>query len=123
MEPQGLGIYFYDDRIRLFGKTMEDLGYPKYIHLLLMKEEKLLLIEGCDKRDNDTFKVSKRKDEGEWRYRISCKAFVKYLALLIGVPYPSESLWFQESIKRDEKTVIINLNKYQVLPYYSQQEQ
>ncbi len=123
MELQGIGIYFFDDRIRIFSKTMEDLKYPKYIHLLIMRKEKLLLIRGCEKRDNDTFKVMKRQDGGEWRYRISSKAFVIYLASLIGVPYPSDSLWLQEAIKKDENTVLINLSNYQVLPYYSEREQ
>ena len=90
MTNRGLAIYFHDERIRIFNKTIEDLGYPKYIHIFIKEKEKQLFIRRSDTRDNDTFKISYSKLDGEWRYRINLRQFVNYLAGVIGVPFPSD---------------------------------
>jgi len=117
MTNRGMAIYFHDERIRIFNKTIEDLGYPKYIHLFINETKKQLFIRRADSRDNDTFKVSYSKTGGEWRYRISSKWFVRYLADVIGVPFPSESLWFEGTLLPDGITVAIDLNQYHVTEY------
>jgi hypothetical protein len=118
MSNRGLAIYFYDERIRIAEKTFEDLRYPRYIHLFINEKEKQLYIRAAEMRDNDTFRVSVSKRGGEYRYRISSKRFVKYLAAVVGVPFPSDSLWFEEgTLLPDGKTVRIDLTHYNVTEY------
>lgn len=50
---RGLGVYFFDDRIRISDRTMEELKNPKLIHLLLDRKQKHLYIRPSEKRDND----------------------------------------------------------------------
>ena len=44
----GIGAYFDQGRIRIRYKTIENLGFPEYIHLRLNEEKKYLFIEGCE---------------------------------------------------------------------------
>ena len=117
MVKRGLAIYFFDDTIRIFEKTMEELQFPKYIHLFIDREKKLLYIKGSKARDNNTFRVSRRKESEEWRYRIYSKGFVKYLASLVGVAYPSDSLWFEEELMDGGNIVQVKLNEFHPIPY------
>lgn len=117
MINRGLAIYFFDDRIRISDRTMEELGHPKYIHLLLNREEKHMFIRASEKRDNDTFKVIRHKENGGWCYRIYSKGFVKFLAYLIGVPYPSDSVWYDLEMQDDGETAFIDLNDFHLIPY------
>ena len=114
---RGLGIYFFDDRIRFSDRTMEELKKPKFIHLLLDREQKRLYIRSSEKRDNDTFKVVQHKERGGVCYRIYSKGFVKYLAYLIGVPYPSNSVWYDVIMQEDGQTAFVDLSDYHIIPY------
>ena len=51
-----LAFYFRDKRINIGKKTMEAIGMPDYVHLLLDRREKWLFVKGCEK-DNDAFNV------------------------------------------------------------------
>ena len=117
MINRGIAIYFFDDRIRISDRTMEELGSPKYIHLLVNRKEKHLFIRASEKRDNDTFKVVRHKEHNGWCYRIYSKGFVKFLAYLIGVPYPSDSVWYDLKMLDDGMTASVDLNKYHIIPY------
>lgn len=121
MTNRGLAIYFHDERIRIFNKTIEDLGNPKYIHIYIKEKEKQLFIRRSDTRDNDTFRINYSKLDGEWRYRISSRQFVEYLAGVIGVPFPSESLWFDGVLLQDGQTVFVDLAQYHVVEYKQEQ--
>ena len=114
---RGLAIYFFDDRIRISDKTMEELNNPKYIHLLVNREEKQLYIRPSEKRYNDTLKVVRHKENGGWCYRIYSRGFLKFLAYLIGLPYPSDSVWYDLEMQNDGKTALVNLNAYHIVPY------
>ena len=114
---RGLGIYFFDDRIRISDRTMEVLNNPKFIHLLLDRNQKLLFVRPSETRDNDTFKVVRHKERGGVCYRIFSKGFVKYLAYLIGIPYPSNSVWYDVEMKEDEQTAFVDLKDYHITPY------
>lgn len=117
MTNKGITVYFFDERLRIFKEAMEFLKYPKYIHLLIDEKNKHLFIRRSETRDNDTFRVVTTQFGEERRYRISSKWFVKYLASLIGVEFPSNSLWFDGYFMEDENTVLIDLNKYHVIEY------
>ncbi len=116
MINRGLGIYFFHDRIRLSDRTIEELDNPKYIHLLLDKKEKHLFIRASKKRDNDTFRVIRYRERGGWCYRIYSKGFVKYLAYLIGLPYPFNSVWYDVTMLEDRQTAFVDLNEYHIIP-------
>lgn len=114
---RGLGIYFFDDRIRFSEDTMNALKDPKYIHLLINRKEKHLYIRPSEKRDNDTFKVVRHEDRGGMTYRIYSKGFVKYLAYLIGVPYPFNSVWYDIIMQEEGQTAFVDLKDYHITPY------
>ena len=117
MTNRGMAIYFHDERIRIFNKTIEDLGCPKYIHLFINEENGQLFIRRAEKRDNDTFRVTITKHRDSSRYRINSKSFVKYLAHVIGVAFPSDSLWFEGRLLDDGMTVLINLRDFHISEY------
>lgn len=118
---RGLGVYFFDDRIRFSDTTMNELKDPKFIHILLDRNQKHLYIRPSEKRDNDTFKVVRHKDKGGMVYRIYSKGFVKYLAFLIGLPYPSDSVWYDVVMQEDGQTAFVDLNDYHIVPYRADQ--
>ena len=117
MINRGMAVYFYDERICLWKETIDYLNYPKYIHLLLDEKNKLLFIKPADKRDNDTFRIIYSQFDEDNRYRISSKQFVKKLASIIGVDFPSNSLWFEGYYLKEEHSVLINLSRYHITEY------
>lgn len=122
MNNRGMAVYFYDERICLWKDTIEFLKNPKYIHLLIDEKNKHLFIRPAEKRDNDTFRIIYSQFDDDNRYRISSKRFVKYLAALIGVKFPSNSLWFEGYFLEGEDTVLINLNHYHITDYRNDEE-
>lgn len=111
-------MYFWDHRISIRKQALLDLGNPQYIHLLINKSKKYLFIQRCEERDNDTFPIQYREDTEEIdRYYINAKNLMEYLARLIGVPFPSNSLRFNGKIMDDGITLFVDLNEYQVIPY------
>lgn len=114
----GISMYFWDHRISIRKQALLDLGNPQYIHLLINKSKKYLFIQRCEERDNDTFPIQYREDTEEIdRYYINAKNLMEYLARLIGVPFPSNSLRFNGKIMDDGITLFVDLNEYQVIPY------
>lgn len=114
----GITIYFRRSTIHIRKKTLLDIGYPEYIHLLLNEKEKQMFIQRCE-RDRDAFKINYVMDRDgiNKRFYISDKPFLKYLALLIGISKDSESLLYAGTLLEDGKTVFVDLMKYQVIPY------
>ena len=114
----GISMYFWDHRISIRKQALLDLGNPQYIHLLINKSKKYLFIQRCEERDNDTFPIQYPEDTEEIdRYYINAKNLMEYLARLIGVPFPSNSLRFNGKIMDDGITLFVDLNEYQVIPY------
>ena len=114
----GISMYFWDHRISIRKQALLDLGNPQYIHLLINKSKKYLFIQRCEERDNDTFPIQYREDTEEIdRFYINAKNLMEYLARLIGVPFPSNSLRFNGKIMDDGITLFVDLNEYQVIPY------
>lgn len=114
----GISMYFWDHRISIRKQALLDLGNPQYIHLLINKSKKHLFIQRCEERDNDTFPIQYCEDTEEIdRYYINAKNLMEYLARLIGVPFPSNSLRFNGKIMDDGITLFVDLNEYQVIPY------
>lgn len=119
----GISMYFWDNRISIWKKTLLKLGNPQYIHLRINQSKKHLFIQRCEERDNDAFpiKCSDDLDEMEHCY-INAKNLMQYLANLIDVPYPSNSLRFDGRIMEDEITLFVDLNSYQEIPYGEKQQ-
>ena len=111
----GVSIYFRDDAINVKRLSLMDIGTPKYIHLLLDKNKKLLYIQACEK-DKNAFLI--QKSDMDKRFMIICKRFVRYLASVIGVKYDtSNSLKFQDCVQIDAFTLRIDLRHYEEVQY------
>lgn len=119
----GISMYFWDNRISIWKKTLLRLGNPQYIHLRINKSKKYLFIQRCEERDNDAFPINCSDDPEEMEHcYINAKNLLQYLAHLIDVPYPSNSLKFSGRIMEDEITLFIDLNSYQEIPYGEKQQ-
>ena len=105
-------------QFRLCGQSC--LDYPKYIHILIDAKNRHLFIKRAETKDNDTFKIIYSQLGTERRYRISSRWFVKHLASLIGVDFPSNSLWFKGYYLEEDKTVLIDLKQFHVTEYISE---
>jgi len=113
----GVSLYFRDNRIHIRRKTIYDLGKPKYVHLLINEREKQMFIQSCEK-DKDAFCLNySAVDDDAERCYVNAKALLQYLASVIGVAYPSDSLWFAGTMLDDGKTVFIDMSSYQTIPY------
>ena len=117
MRESGISLYFNQDRIRIRHRTIKELDYPEHIHLRINEEKKYLFIEKCA-RDKDSFRIeySDGKIKGQGCF-ISAKAYLRYLAAVIGVPVNSPSLRFYGYLMPDG-TVFIDLNRYEVIQQY-----
>ena len=122
MINKAMAIYFYDERIRLCNEMMACLDYPKYIHILIDENNKHLFIKLAETRDNDTFRIVYSQFGTERRYRISSKWFVKRLAALIGVKFPSNSIWFEGYYLEKNKSVFIDLKNFHITEYISESD-
>ena len=126
----GISFYFRDDKVRMRIGTMEQLGCPDYIHLLINEEKKQLFIEKCGK-DLDSFHIvyhmrPQESVEGSEPQNmravmnkscyINSKRLMRYLAGVINVPVDSPSLRFEGQIMPDGR-IFIDLSKYTVIPY------
>ena len=114
----GISMYFWDSRISIRKKALQVLGNPSFIHLMINEKEKQLFIQRCEQRDNDTFQINYLDDSGDIEYYyINAKNLMRYLAMLIGVPYPSNSLRFGGRVLDDGMTIYVDLKEYQEIPY------
>lgn len=114
----GISMYFWDQRINIRKKALLDLGNPPFIHLMVNEKEKQLFVQRCEKRDNDTFSIEYHEESGDREcYYIYAKNLMRYLASVVGVPFPSNSLRFGGQILDDGKTLFVDLKEYQEIPY------
>lgn len=111
-QETGITLLFRDERIYIRRGTMKQLGQPDNIHIHINEKEKRLFIQACEK-DNDAFRVNYYLA----KYCICSKVLLRYLAAVIGVPFPSDSLNFSGVLLEDKQTVFIDLRKYTVIPY------
>lgn len=111
-QDTGITLLFRDERIYIRRGTMKQLGQPNYIHILINEKEKHLYIQACDK-DKDAFRVN--------YYVTKCcicsKVLIRYLATVVGVPFPYDSLNYTGVLMDDMQTVFIDLRNYTVIPY------
>ena len=121
MNESGISTYFNQDKIRIRFKTIEDLGYPEYIHLRINESKKQLFIEKCA-RDMDAFRIeySSGKVKQQSCY-INAKRFLQYMAAVIGVTTESPSLRFSGRALPDGR-VFIDLTDYTVINYAKKAE-
>ena len=112
---KGVSLYFYNERIRIWKSVIAAIGNPKYVRLYINEKEKALYIQACRARDNDTFPI--HSNGMVERYEIVAKSLVKYLASVIGVSFPSDSLTFDIYMLEDGRTVYVDLTNYSVIPY------
>ena len=88
----------------------------------VIEKEKQLFIQRCEERDNDTFQIDYRDEAGDIDYYyINAKNLMRYLAMLIGVSFPSNSLRFGGRILEDGKTIFVDLKEYYEIPYECKQ--
>lgn len=115
---------FYDDRIHIWKQTIEYMNKPRYMKLYVDEKHKWFFIQVTEKKDSNTFKIYYTKENVLFgRCHIMAKKLMKYLASVIGVPYPSDSLKFQGRLLEDDRTLYFDLKKYEVIPYSISQKE
>ena len=113
---------FYDDRIHIWKQTIEFMEKPKYLKLYVDEKHKWFFIQVQEKKDSNTFKIYYTvEDVLLGRCHIIAKRLMKYLASVIGVAYPSDSLKFTGKLMNDN-TLFFDLSCYDVIPYSAAKE-
>ena len=120
----GISIYFRYRIMNIHRGAINAIGKPKYIHLLINRQEKKMFIQGCE-QDRDAFKVYyafSGKNHNVDQCHIRSRWFIEYFADMLGVAYDSESLCFSGILLEDGRTIQIDLNQYEVIAYHPEQE-
>lgn len=113
----GITLNFSSNEINIRIKTLKDLRSPRFVHIFINEKERHLLIQRCEERDNDAFPIDYAAVEIDKKCRFKAKPLVIYLANVIGLPYPSQTLRFYGNLMEDGDTVLIDLDDHQFLPY------
>jgi len=113
----GITVNFSSNEINIRTKTLKDLRSPLFVHIFINEKERHLLIRRCEERDNDAFPIDYAAVEIDKKCRFKVKPLVIYLASVIGLPYPSNTLRFCGNLLEDGDTVLIDLDDHQFLPY------
>ena len=113
-----MSFYFRADRINIGKATMEALGMPGFVHLLVDRKEKWFFIKGCEK-DRDAFDVYFKAGEGKdsVHYYINEKPLLKWLANEMGIDGSSQSVRFSGKYLEEEEAAYFDLKDYTVIPY------
>ena len=113
----GITVNFSNNEINIRIKTLKDLRSPRFVHIFINEKERHLLIRRCEERDNDAFPIDYAAVEIDKKCRFKAKPLVIYLASVIGLPYPAQTLRFCGNLLEDGDTVLIDLDDHQFLPY------
>jgi len=113
----GITVNFSNNEINIRIKTLKDLRSPRFVHIFINEKERQLLIRRCEERDNDAFPIDYAAVEIDKKCRFKAKPLVIYLASVIGLPYPAQTLRFCGNLLEDGDTVLIDLDDHQFLPY------
>ncbi len=113
----GITVNFHNNEINIRIRTLKELRSPRFVHILINAKERHLYIQRCEERDNDAFPIDYTAVETDRKCRFKAKPLVIYLASIIGVPYPSQSLRFCGRLLEDGDTVLIDLDDHQILSY------
>lgn len=113
----GITVNFSSNEINIRIKTLKDLRSPRFVHIFINEKERHLLIRRCEERDNDAFPIDYAAVEIDNKCRFKAKPLVIYLANVIGLPYPAQTLRFCGNLLEDSDTVLIDLDDHQFLPY------
>ena len=113
----GITVNFSNNEINIRIKTLKDLRSPRFVHIFINEKERHLLIRRCEERDNDAFPIDYAAVEIDKKCRFKAKPLVIYLASVIGLPYPAQTLRFCGNLLEDGDTILIDLDDHQFLPY------
>ena len=113
-----MALCFRDSRINISKKTMEALGMPGYVHLLIDRGQKWLFLKACE-RDKDAINVYYTTGEGSelFHYQIIGKTLLSLISGIMGVGRYSDSLRLLGSYLPDDEAVYFDMNRYDVIPY------
>ena len=115
-----LSFYFRHNRINIGKRTMEAIGMPDYIHLLVSRKKKYLFIKPC-KKDKEAFNVYFTHGEGndDLQYRINEKPLLKWLGQLAGIESETDTVQFSGIYIPQDNAVCFNLREYSVISHES----
>jgi hypothetical protein len=85
-------ISFYLARgiVRIHRSTIDMLGNPRFVRLMVSIDEKSILLVSAAKKDFQSFRVPGNYNEDNWRFEIGCIQFCRYLtANLSWAPFAS----------------------------------
>ena len=113
-----LAFYFRYNRIYIGKKTMQVLGMPDYVHLLINEKEKWLFIKSCEK-DKNAFNVyfTCGEDSDNMQYLINEKPLLKWLARIMGVEGMADTVQFSGLYIPDDEAVFFNMKRYSVMSH------
>ena len=118
-----ISFLFKADRINIWRETVENLGMPQYIHLLINEKEKKMFIQTCE-RDKDAFRLyyTRGKTGNKAHLHVNAKRLMKYLAVLCETDYNGPSIRFDGVLLEDGHTIYYNLLEYEIIEFDEEDE-
>ena len=119
----GISFLFNSDRINIWRETVENLGMPQYIHLLINEQEKKMFIQTCD-HDKDASRLyyTRGKTGRKAQFHVIAKQLMKYLAVLCETDYNGPSIRFDGVLLEDGHTIYYNLLEYEIIEFEEEDE-
>ena len=100
-------------RLRIHKTTLSLLGMPKYVHLLVSPESKMVAIRGAENKSRDSHRVNLDALPSDNSYELYSKHFIESLcALIVGLD-TSFNYRFTGEFLSDENAAVFSLNTIQ----------
>lgn len=87
-----ISFYLAQGMLRIHRSTIDMLGNPRFIRLLVSKDEKSILLVSAAKNDFQSFRVPGNYNEDNWKFGIGCILFCRFLS--------SQFLWLPSASYR-----------------------
>jgi len=75
-----ISFYLARGMLRIHRSTIDMLGNPRFVRLLVSKDEKSILLASAAKKDFQSFRVPGNYNEDNWKFGIGCILFCRFLS-------------------------------------------
>ena len=74
-----ISLYLIKGTIRIHRSTINVLGYPKFIRLMVSNDGRSVLLLPAQEKDFQSFRVPKNLGDANWKFEIGCIKFCRFL--------------------------------------------
>ena len=88
----GIWLHVQNGLVRIHCSTIDMLGNPRFVRLMVSIDEKSILLVSAAKMDYQSFRVPGNYNEDNWKFGIGCILFCRFLS--------SQLLWLPNASYR-----------------------